>query len=217
MGVHERKLHRLDAHGWQRNAREEHHGEGEQPGTRSRAPSSTTFQLGSIDVSKTSSDSGAQEGAVFTLYSGTDTTGTVVGMCTVNAGGHCDSDDASYDNPSFDDLVAGNYTLDETTVPAGYDKDADLPKTDIVLGAEQDLTFSFENVAQPGSVLISKTDDAGDPLAGVTFQLYEDDNGTPGDAISGASCTTDDTGACAIQNVVARDLLPRRDESAERV
>ncbi len=161
------------------------------------------LQLGSIDVSKTSSDSGSQEGAVFTLYSGTDTTGTVVGTCTVDAGGHCDSDDASYDNPSFDDLVAGNYTLDETTVPAGYDKDADLPKTDIVLGAGQDLTFSFENVAQPGSVSISKTDDAGDPLAGVTFQLYEDDNGTPGDAISGASCTTDNTGACAIQNVVA--------------
>ncbi len=44
---------------------------------------------GSVSVHKVGSDGGSQAGAVFTLYEGADTTGTVVGTCTVDAAGDC--------------------------------------------------------------------------------------------------------------------------------
>ena len=44
---------------------------------------------------------------MFTLYEGTDTTGAVVGTCTVDADGDC--------LPTFDSLAPGTYTIDETT------------------------------------------------------------------------------------------------------
>ncbi len=58
---------------------------------------------------------------MFTLYSGTGTGGQVVGTCTVQANGSC--------TPSFTNLQPGTYTIDETTVPAGYNKDPNLPFT----------------------------------------------------------------------------------------
>jgi hypothetical protein len=81
-----------------------------------------TSQLRSVSVNKTGNDGGSQEGAVFTLYEGSDTTGTEIGTCTVDANGDCDDD-------SFTGLDPGTYTIDETTVPDGYDPDPDLPYT----------------------------------------------------------------------------------------
>ena len=78
----------------------------------------------SVSVEKAGSDGGSQAGAVFTLYEGPNTSGTVVGTCTVDAAGDCTSAD-------FVDLNPGTYTIDETTLPpgGGYDKDPNLPET----------------------------------------------------------------------------------------
>jgi hypothetical protein len=156
-------------------------------------------QKATLDVSKTSSDSGAQTGAVFTLYSGSDTTGTVIGTCTVVASGHCGSS-----TPSFSNLVTGTYTLDETTVPSGYTKPASLPDT-FTLDPGQAKTVSYEDAAQPGSIVISKLDDKGNAVAGATFTIYQPASGTtsPPTGTSTGSCQTGATGACTISSVPA--------------
>jgi Prealbumin-like fold domain len=156
-------------------------------------------QKATLDVSKTSSDSGAQTGAVFTLYSGADTTGTVSGTCTVAASGHCGPN-----TPSFSDLVTGQYTLDETTVPTGYTKPATLPDT-FTLAAGETKSVSYEDAAQPGSIVISKLDDKGNGVEGATFTIYQPASGTasPPTGTSKGSCPTGNTGACTISNVPA--------------
>jgi len=148
-----------------------------------------------VKVTKTGSDGGTQAGAVFTLYEGSDTTGTVVGTCTVLANGDCD--------PVFDSLPGGTYTINETTVPAGYDKAPDLPQTFTVAAGDL-LELAFVNEAAPGTVEVTKVDDAGDPVGGVTFTLYSpagSTNGVP-TGVSVGSCVTDAiTGGCTISNV----------------
>jgi hypothetical protein len=62
------------------------------------------------------------------------------------------------------------------------------------------------NVSNCGSVKVTKTDDAGTPLAGATFELYDDNapiGGTRGaeDTATGQDCTTDATGECTIGSV----------------
>jgi len=156
----------------------------------------TLTNCASVNVTKTGSDGGSQAGAVFTLYSGTGTGGTVIGTCTVDATGQCGS------NPSFGNLVPGTYTLDETTVPNGYTKDASLPDT-FTLNAGDSINKAYVNTAAPGTINISKTDDANNPLAGATFTIYSPagiSNGVPtGSAV--ASCTTGAGGGCSISNV----------------
>jgi hypothetical protein len=121
-----------------------------------------------LNVKKTGSDGGSQAGAVFTLYEGAGTTGTVVGTCTVDAAGDC--------LPSFTNLDPGQYTIDETTVPPNYVKDPDLPFT-FTLAQGETRTLEFEDVAQFGAIKVSKTrkhaaDGPGDhPHAGVSFTV----------------------------------------------
>ena len=134
----------------------------------------------SVNVTKTGSDGGSQSGAVFTLYSGTTTSGTVVGTCTVDSTGQCGT------SPSFVDLQPGSYTIDETSVPTGYDKDASLPFTFSVVAGEA-KSLAFTNVAAPGHIDIAKTDDADAPLDGATFTLYDGSSTT---ATVLGTCTT---------------------------
>jgi hypothetical protein len=103
---------------------------------------------GSVSVRKVGSDGGSQEGAVFTLYEGSDTTGDVVGTCTVDASGDC--------LPAFTDLQPGTYTLDETGQPVNYGKDPNLPKT-FTLAAGDELTFEFTDPLLTGAIKITKT------------------------------------------------------------
>lgn len=135
---------------------------------------------GSVAVTKLGSDNGSQAGAVFTLYNGTGTGGTVVGTCTVQLSGAC--------TPTFTDLPVGTYTLDETVVPAGYDKDPTLPKT-IVLAAGDNVQLTFTNPARPATANVLKKDDTGAPVAGAVFTL-SNANGIV------ATCTTDAAGVC---------------------
>ena len=161
-------------------------------------------QRASIDISKTGNDSGAQTGAVFTLYTGYGTAQqATVGACTVDSGGHCDSNDASYDDPSFANLIpAVQYTIDETTVPSGYTKPASLPQN-VTLTAGQAFTVSYIDAAQPGSAAITKLDDAGNAVAGAVFKVYQPTSGTtsPPTGTEVASCTTGANGTCTISNL----------------
>jgi hypothetical protein len=86
---------------------------------------------------------------VFTLYNGSGTGGTVVGTCTVLADGTCPSS-------SFSGLNPGTYTLDETTVPAGYTKDATLPFT-FTLAAGDNASYEFTDVLNTGAINVVKT------------------------------------------------------------
>jgi len=70
-------------------------------------------------------------GAVFTLSQGA----TVIATCTTDAAGVC--------QPPFANLPAGTYTIDETTTPTGYAKDASLPLTfSVGLGETKNLEFT---------------------------------------------------------------------------
>jgi hypothetical protein len=116
----------------------------------------TDVKLANLIVKKVGSDGGSQTGAVFTLYSGPDTSGTVVGTCTVNADGNCVNDAAgSTFPPSFGNLSPGMYTLDETTVPSGYDKAPSLPAT-FTLAQNATKTITFTDVRQVGAIKILK-------------------------------------------------------------
>jgi hypothetical protein len=129
-----------------------------------------------LKVIKLGSDGGSQAGVIFTLYNGPDTSGTVVGTCTVDAAGNC--------LPSFTGLNPGQYTIDETNTPSGYTKDASLPYT-FTLAQSQDLTLTFIDVAQRGALAIVKNSTKGGAVkvAGAIFS-YDGasvtDNG-PGD------------------------------------
>jgi hypothetical protein len=103
----------------------------------------------SVSVLKLGSDGGSQAGAVFTLYNGTGTGGTIVGTCTVAADGTCS-------DPSFSGLSAGTYTFDETTTVAGYGKDPSLPFT-FTLAAGETKVLTFTDPAQNGAIKVTKT------------------------------------------------------------
>jgi hypothetical protein len=123
-----------------------------------------------LTVLKLGSDGGSQDGAVFTLYEGSDTTGTVVGTCTVQDGGCVNDDGTTTFPPSFQDLTAGTFTIDETTVPSGYAKDPSLPFT-FTLAQNQQLTLTFTDLRLEGALRILKNSTKGGAVtnAGAVF------------------------------------------------
>ena len=152
----------------------------------------------SVSVRKVGSDAGSQEGAIFTLYEGSDITGDEVGTCTVDANGDC-VDPVTGLNP-FIGLNPGEYTIDETNTPIGYTKDTALPDT-FTLADGESLLLEYTNVRQLGAVQVTKTRKfasatEGDPLnqphPGVLFTI------TGGDLpAEGIEATTDADGiAC---------------------
>jgi Prealbumin-like fold domain len=131
----------------------------------------------SLSVHKVGSDGGSQEGAVFTLYEGADTTGAVVGTCTVDAAGDC--------LPVFEDLNPGTYTIDETTVPAGYSKDPTLPFT-FVLAENEEKILNFTDPALEGALIILKNSTKGGAVSqgGAVFS-YDSASVTDNDTATG--------------------------------
>ncbi|HEX5938206.1 MAG TPA: SpaA isopeptide-forming pilin-related protein [Actinomycetota bacterium] len=138
---------------------------------------------GTVEVTKTNDDDSAPTGAVFTLYEGADTTGDEVGTCTVDAAGDCVNDDGTTTfPPSFVDLEPGTYTIDETTVPAGFVKDADLPDT-FTVAAGESVELAYTNVKLEGALVINKNSTKGegtDPVenAGAEFSVGGPDPST---------------------------------------
>ena len=118
---------------------------------------------GSVEVTKVGSDGGSQEGAVFTLYEGSVDPASVVGSCTVNGDGDCANDDGTtIYPPSFADLQPGTYVIDETTVPANYGKDADLPETfTVAIGETKQLSYTDPRLQGALRILKNSTKGAG--------------------------------------------------------
>jgi hypothetical protein len=148
----------------------------------------TLTNCATVNVTKVGSDGGSQAGVVFTLTGPSPSTATQT--CTVDATGQCGS------NPSFANLQPGSYTLSESNTPAGYDPDASLPET-FTINAGDSVVKSYTDVAQPGSIQITKNDDAGDPIPNVTFTAY---GPSPSTSAAG-NCITDATGSCTISGL----------------
>jgi hypothetical protein len=150
-------------------------------------------QCAQVSVRKIGSDGLTQEGVVFTLYEGPDTTGTVVGTCTVDANGDC--------LPKFTGLNPGEYTLDETNTPPGYTKDPDLPFT-FTLAAGDDVSFEFTNQLQTGALAILKNSSKGGAVqaAGAVFS-YDGSSVTD----NGAGDENSAVGAVCVSNLSLGD------------
>jgi uncharacterized surface anchored protein len=160
-----------------------------------------------VTVTKKGGDSGPQTGAVFTLYSGASTSGTVIGTCTVEASGTC--------SPSFTSLQPGEYTIEETKTPTGYGKDSSLPKT-FSLALSETTSLTFTDPPLPGGIKITKTGKdkncasasstisngvctgaATADLAGATFTVTD----SGGHAVAGSPATTGADGTVCVDNL----------------
>jgi Prealbumin-like fold domain len=153
-------------------------------------------QCAGVSVVKLGSDGGSQAGAVFTLYAGTGTGGTLIGSCTVAADGTCS-------DPSFSNLQPGTYTFDESSTPAGYDKDPQLiPYYTFTLSTNQSLVLTFTDPAQAGALVILKNSTKGGAVlqAGAVFS-YDGSSVTD----NGAGSTDEDP---AVGSVCVSGLAP---------
>jgi hypothetical protein len=133
----------------------------------------TLSNCGSVKIKKTddASPPNPLAGAEFTLYKDNAPTGGTRGAedtittqtCATGADGTCE----------ITGVLQGQYWVVETKTPPNHDTAADQHLT--VVATEQ-VSLSFINPRQPGSVKITKLDDASppNPLAGAEFTLYED-------------------------------------------
>jgi Prealbumin-like fold domain len=164
----------------------------------------TLSNCGSVKITKTDDAGSVLAGAEFTLYEDNDPTGGTRGpedtittqTCTTGADGVCE----------ILNVLQGQYWVVETKTPPNHDTAADQHLT--VVATEQ-VSLTFVNPRQPGSVKITKLDDATppNPLAGAEFTLYQDNAPTGGtrgaeDTITTKTCTTGADGTCEILNVV---------------
>ncbi|MEV7286322.1 choice-of-anchor A family protein [Streptomyces sp. NPDC093252] len=171
-------------------------------------------RTGVVSVKKV--DAGTQEpltGATFQLWHetnnipGLQTTGTdadtrVGAPCVTDAQGLCARS-----------VETGTYYWQETDAPDGYELPQPAVFGPLVLTPENatdgvSVTAANRPTTTPqdnGAVQIVKTDaDTGDPLAGATFELWQETNGVPGlqtsgpnpDTHVGGVCTTDADGRC---------------------
>ncbi|EDY47892.1 SpaA isopeptide-forming pilin-related protein [Streptomyces clavuligerus] len=169
--------------------------------TADNAPTPVT---GEVSVEKVDATTGAAlAGAVFELWEetndvpGLQTTGAtpdtqVNGPCTTDSAGECARI-----------VEVGTYYWREITAPPGYDLPADPVFGPLVLtpaNAPLGVTVTAQNAPTApvtGDVTVVKTDATTDaPLAGATFQLWEETNGIPGLQSSGADPDTQIGGAC---------------------
>ncbi|MFE5947924.1 choice-of-anchor A family protein [Streptomyces sp. NPDC056480] len=171
----------------------------------------TNTVTGEVRVLKTDEESGAAlAGATFQLWeetngvpglqtSGSNPDTTLGAPCTTGADGLCERT-----------VEPGTYYWQETDAPDGYDLPSSAVFGPLVLtpeNAEDGVQVSASNTrtTTTGEVRVLKTDAAsGAALAGATFQLWEETNGTTGlqtsgpnpDTQLGAACTTGADGLC---------------------
>jgi hypothetical protein len=164
----------------------------------------TLSNCGSVKITKKDDAGSVLAGAEFTLYKDNAPVGGTRGAedtittqtCTTGADGTCE----------ILNVLKGEYWVVETKTPANHDTAADQHLTVV---ADEQVALTFVNPRQPGSVKITKLDDAtpGNPLARAEFTLYTDNapiGGTRGaeDTITTKTCTTGADGTCEIPNVV---------------
>ncbi|MFI6286007.1 SpaA isopeptide-forming pilin-related protein [Streptomyces sp. NPDC051018] len=169
---------------------------------------------GEVSVTKVDSETAAPlAGATFELWEetngipGLQTTGAnpdtqLGGTCTTDAVGECART-----------VETGTYYWRETAAPPGYDLPANPVFGPLVLtdenasaGVNVDAPNTRTVVPVTGEVSVTKVDsETAAPLAGATFELWEETNGIPGLQTTGANpdtqlggpCTTDAAGECA--------------------
>ena len=124
-------------------------------------------------------------GATFTLYAGSNTSGTQLGTCTTDSTGGCGLGNLNVTQGT-------TFTMAETTAPNGYF--AASPETFTVTwgNTSQTITETFIDTPVPGTIDIQKNDANGKGLDGAVFTL----SGGP----TSGSCTTSG-GACQFTNV----------------
>lgn len=130
---------------------------------------------GTVVINKTGLRGVALDGATFTLYTnvapltgGVGAGDTITTESCTTTGGTC----------SITGVVPGNYWAVETSTPNGYDTAA--PQSVVIADGGltahvgEIKTLDFQDVAVKGTITVTKTDDAGNALAGATFALYKD-------------------------------------------
>ncbi|WP_211216288.1 SpaA isopeptide-forming pilin-related protein [Longispora albida] len=165
------------------------------------ASAANELATGKVSVVKQDPAGNPLAGAVFQLWR--DTNGTaglqqatdtaIGGPCTTPAAGTCEAT-----------VPLGTYYWEETQAPAAYllpDPPVAGPLTLTMANRTQGVTVTATNVLATGEVRVVKQDQAGKPLAGAVFQLWQDTNGTAGlqtdsDTKTGATCTTTADGVC---------------------
>ena len=165
----------------------------------------TLSNCGSIVINKTNDANTPLNGAQFTLYKDVAPLGgtgagaedkvaaNTVGSCTTSSG-----------TCSFLDVNLGKYWVVETITPANHSTAADQYVD--MTAPDQQVTLTFVNPRQPGTINVHKQDDAGAPLAGAVFTLYADVSpfgGTKGagDTVSLGTCQTAASGDCSFTSV----------------
>jgi uncharacterized surface anchored protein len=152
-------------------------------------------------------------GAEFALFevNGTpeDTTDDVeIGSCTSGADGTC----------TIGGLDFGTYYWVETTPPTGYESADPATSEVITIDAPSAGTVlpvtTFRNDQVPTNLGVEKVDAVdGSLLAGATFELYSDADGSgdpsEGDGAAIATCTTDATGTCTVESLLFGDYYWR--------
>jgi hypothetical protein len=134
---------------------------------------------GSLEVEKVDDTGAALQGAEFTLYTsdgdddfepGTDDaiaqdSDGVNLTCTTGANGKC----------TIDDILFGDYWIDETIVPANHDKPDDLPQQVTISDTTKLVLGPFENPRQRGSIIVEKVvADTTVRIDGASFAIDED-------------------------------------------
>lgn len=132
-------------------------------------------QKGSLQITKTDTNGNPLSGVGFTLY---DSSKQVITTKTTNGSGVV----------IFSGLELGNYYYAETSALPGYVQDSTLYPVSIS-SAGQTVQKTMTNSMGQGSLKIVKTDENGNPLKGVSFNLLDSSQGVCGNGI------TDDNGA----------------------
>ena len=160
----------------------------------------TLSNCGSIVINKTDDASTPLNGAQFTLYKDLAPLGVAKGAEDTSAG-TCTTVSGTC---SFLNVNLGKYWVVETVTPANHSTAADQ-YVDMTT-PDQQVTLTFVNPRQPGTINVHKQDDAGAPLAGAVFTLYADVSpfgGTKGagDTVSLGTCQTVGSGDCSFTSV----------------
>ena len=131
-------------------------------------------QEGSLQITKTDTNGNPLSGVGFTLY---DSSKQAITTKTTNGSGVV----------IFSGLELGNYYYAETSALPGYVQDSTLYPVSIS-SAGQTVQKTMTNNMGQGSLKIVKTDENGNPLKGVSFNLLDSSKGVCGNGI------TDDNG-----------------------